>query len=262
MSDKLDVSLDDILKARRADRAPRGRRGVRHVRGGNRPAPSNAKTSAKAANPTTRIQKSTRANTKAATGTSGGNAESKIIVSNLPGDVTETQIKDYFTKSVGPVKKVTLTYGPNGVSRGICTIVFSKAGSAAQAAESINGLQVDKRPMKVEVIVGASQAPAAAPAKSLGDRIAKPKSATNTAKAQPKSANARTGAGAKNRGGRGGRKANQGNRPKPKTADELDAEMTDYFGGANGANGATETDGAAVQTNGVNGGDIVEDEIQ
>jgi len=80
-----------------------------------------------------------------------------------------------------------LTYGPTGRSRGTATIIFSKAGSAAQAARELNGVKVDNRAMKVrhalhqlntgpitdstqiEVVVGATSVPAA---KSLGDRIA------------------------------------------------------------------------------------------
>ena len=44
--------------------------------------------------------------------------------------------------------------------------------------------------------------------------------------------------------GRGGRRGRNAGRAKPKTADELDAEMTDYFD-TNAANGAG-TDGAAT----------------
>lgn len=45
-----------------------------------------------------------------------------------------------------------LTYGPNGVSRGIATIIFSKPGSANDALVQLNGMLVDKRPMKVKLI--------------------------------------------------------------------------------------------------------------
>ena len=80
-----------------------------------------------------------------------------------------------------------LTYGPNGVSRGVATIIFSKPGSAQDALQQLNGVLVDKRPMKVsfqliqirpcltyrqvEIVVNAASA-TAAPAKGLGDRIA------------------------------------------------------------------------------------------
>ena len=49
-----------------------------------------------------------------------------------------------------------LTYGPNGVSRGIATIIFSKAGSANDALVQLNGMLVDKRPMKVKLAEAAS----------------------------------------------------------------------------------------------------------
>lgn len=58
-------------------------------------------------------------------------------------------VQDYFSKSVGAVKKVMLTYGPTGRSRGTATIVFAKPGSAAQAAHELNGVKVDNRAMKV-----------------------------------------------------------------------------------------------------------------
>ncbi len=45
--------------------------------------------------------------------------------------------------------------------------------------------------------------------------------------------------------GRGVRRGRNAGRAKPKTADELDAEMVDYFG-ATGTNGAAGTDGAFV----------------
>jgi THO complex subunit 4 len=42
-----------------------------------------------------------------------------------------------------------LTYNQNGTSRGIATIIFGKADTAAKAAKDLNGLLVDGRPMKV-----------------------------------------------------------------------------------------------------------------
>ena len=42
-----------------------------------------------------------------------------------------------------------LTYGPNGTSRGVATIIFSKPGDANNALTQLNGMLVDKRPMKV-----------------------------------------------------------------------------------------------------------------
>lgn len=159
------------------------------------------------------------------------------------------------------MKRANITYGPNGVSRGIATIVFTKPGSANDALVKLNGLLVDKRPMKIEVVLDASRAPPPAPVRGLGERIAQPKS-------QPKPATAvkaTNGVVSRGRGrGRGVRRGRNAGRGKPKTADELDAEMVDYFD-ASGANGAGGADGAT--TNGAtqpatNGGqDLGMDEI-
>lgn len=42
-----------------------------------------------------------------------------------------------------------LTYNQNGTSRGIASIIFAKADTAAKAAKELNGLLVDGRPIKV-----------------------------------------------------------------------------------------------------------------
>lgn len=82
-----------------------------------------------------------------------------------------------------------LTYGPNGVSRGIATIIFSKPGGASDALVKLNGMLVDKKPMKarhlrlprltirltpyqIEVVLDATRAPPPPPIKGLSDRIA------------------------------------------------------------------------------------------
>ncbi|TKA80930.1 hypothetical protein B0A49_00943 [Cryomyces minteri] len=268
MAGKLDKSLDDILKGRRQS--------ARRPRGG-RPSTGTTKAHTATAAPVGGVKKTTRSAKPAGkatvpTGPSSGTGESKIIVSNLPEDVEETQIKDYFGNTIGPVKKVLLTYGPNGRSRGVATIIFVRPASAAEAAKTLDGVKVDNRAMKIEVVVGAKDAPALPPAKGLGDRIAQSKPA---AKAQPKPANAAkasTGGTTASARGRGGRKATRGGRnpgrAKPKTAEELDAEMQDYF--VSGTDGVNATEGGATTTNNetttqsaaVNGGDVgMDDEI-
>ncbi|KAL9012386.1 MAG: hypothetical protein Q9173_002840, partial [Seirophora scorigena] len=221
MSAKLDMALDDVVMTERTARR-RGRSGRRVATAGR-----------KATAPVGGIQKNTKA-TKGPmkpvipNGLASGGRESKIIVSNLPADVTEKNVKDYFSDTIGPVKRVTISYGPNGVNKGIVTIVFAKPDSAAKALETLNGVQVDKRPMKIEVVLDAAKAVAVVPSKGLSDRITAgkaPKPAT-AAKAVTDSSATR-GRGTRGRGtGRRGRNAG---RSKPKTADELDAEMADYF---------------------------------
>lgn len=122
--------------------------------------------------------------------------------------------------------------------------------------------------VKLEVVVAANQAPVPNPPKALGDRITyvlpggNSGDDTNTNRYRSsKSAAGKTQTKAKNVGKAGkvgrrqnvrqngrpdGRGRNPG-RPKPKTTEELDAEMTDYFGdsGAVGevGNGVTQANG-------------------
>jgi len=149
------------------------------------------------------------------------------------------------------------------VSRGTATVIFNKPGSANDAATRLNGLLVDKRPMKIEVIVNAKQVPPPAPVKGLSERIAQPK-------AQPKPATAAKANAdrASTRGGRGrgrGRRGQNAGRGKPKTAEELDAEMVDYFGtDAGNGTAAASTDATAngaAQPAAANGDTGMDDEI-
>ncbi|KAL4802176.1 hypothetical protein BDV18DRAFT_164349 [Aspergillus unguis] len=228
MSAKLDKSLDEILVNRR--QGTRQRRRATRTKAANAAVPVGG---------VKKSQKSAKPAGKAVQNGHPASTESKIMVSGLPSDVNEANIKEYFTKSAGPVKRVMLTYNQNGTSRGIASIVFSKPDTAAKAAKDLNGLLVDGRPMKIEVIVDASHAPAVPAPKPLGDRVAQGKS-------QPKPAtNAKPDAAARGRGRRRGRAGGRAGRPKPKTAEELDAEMVDYFNTPN-ENGAAADNNAAA----------------
>ncbi|TAQ85123.1 hypothetical protein B7494_g6540 [Chlorociboria aeruginascens] len=237
MSGNLDRSLDEILATSRASSkrgsGPRGRGRPRRAHAARtQPAPAGG------------IKK----NTKSAKGVvklipkgPGGN-ESKILVSNLPKDVTDKLLKEYLESAVvpyaGPVKKHTVENGPGGSK---ATIIFARSTGATDASDRLDGLLIDGRPLKVEVMLTAKQAAAViAPAKSLSERIAAPKSKPKSA-ATTKTASTRGKArGTRTRGGRTAR-------PAKKTAEELDSEMADYFGGAGAEN---PTGGAAQPTNG------------
>jgi len=252
MSSKLDQSLEEIAGTRRGGGARRGGR-----RGGKPAAPVAGGVTKRT------VTRAPKPATQTVTPALPSRGESKIIVSNLPEDVNEQQIKDYFSTTVGTVKKVLLNYNKSGRSVGVATIIFSQATSAAEAAKAYDGVKVDGRPMRIEVILGAKFAPAPPPVKTLSDRISGAKNTPKNAGGKPKNAAAapkpaaaaagngaaRGGAGrgrGRGRGGRGG-----GARPK-KTAQELDAEMQDYFEPANGAAAAPATNGAApaAATNG------------
>ena len=167
---------------------------------------------------------------------------------------TKPPRKEYFQSSVGQVKKVELSYGPGGNSRGIAQVTFHHADGATKAFSTLNGLLIDNKPVKVEVII--ANADLIPQPKSLGQRISQPK-------AQPKSAaavkhNAATGkaGAAAGKGPKKGPKKGKSVRPAKKTQEELDSEMTDYFNSANNENATSGAPAAAA------GGDApMEDEI-
>ncbi|EGX88497.1 RNA annealing protein Yra1, putative [Cordyceps militaris CM01] len=242
MSGKLDKPLDDIVSARR--KSAGSRRSQRGAAG--RPTAGIQK-----AKPTARNIAGKPAQGKA----TGPQGESKVIVSNLPKDVSEQQIKEYFVQSVGPIKRVELSYGPNSQSRGIANVIFHKPDGASRAFQKLNGLLVDGRPIKIEIVVGAAQADKVIPrVKTLAERSSQPKAQPRSAAAGKQINNAgKDGAKGKAGKGRRGRDA----RPAKKTATELDADMDNYM-----ADSSTNTAAAApAAAPAANGDSAMADEI-
>ncbi|KAK6362220.1 hypothetical protein TWF730_005916 [Orbilia blumenaviensis] len=234
MTSNLDRSLDEILKDKKGE-ARRNNKRAGPV-GGIRKRSARIEQNKKKAAATAPSGPAKKSDNK-----KEGN-DTKIQVSNLPLDVNESMLREYFTNVVGSIKKCNLNYKANGQSAGIATIEFNKPGHANVAFEKFNGRLVDNRPMKVEIIVDPTKV-------SFADRVsaparpapkATPKPATNKPKqvtvggraGGPGGRNARGG-----RGGRGGRKAASGSGVKrtPKTVEELDQDMTDYYKGAENA---------------------------
>ncbi|KAK5085614.1 RNA-binding RNA annealing protein [Lithohypha guttulata] len=151
-----------------------------------------------------------------------GPRNSKILVSRLPHDVNETQIKEYFGKSVGPIKKVSVHYNELGVE-----VVFDASNVPAAPSLAERVAYANPKPGKSDPLTKTSANSKAHP------------------KAQPKSVTAKK-VDNKNKkvvGKDKPAKKAKNARPKPKTAEELDAEMTDYW---NGSNAAATTEGAAT----------------
>jgi THO complex subunit 4 len=201
MATELDRTLDEILKRRsRASRIAKKKSGK----------------SAVALKDTARAAAS--AKSRSASVAANLDGTSKIIVSNLPSDITDHQVRDYFSRTVAPAKSVMLAYDRNGRSLGTATIVFKAPRAAEMAFKAFNGRQIDgKRKLKVEVV--------AAEGNPLDKRIAVPAFAVAQAAKTAKSTKKAT----KKHKSKAQSKAKSENRPL-KSVEELDAEMEDYFG--------------------------------
>ncbi|WFD44361.1 RNA-binding RNA annealing protein [Malassezia psittaci] len=144
---------------------------------------------------------------------------SKVIVSNLPIDVSEAQVKvciycgttnvqELFSTTIGPLRRALMSYKANGQSTGVCTVEFQRAEDANRAYAQYNNRLIDsKRPLKIEVVVD--------PAAATSAQAAKPQAANKVSKKKAAKA-------------RGNKQA--GGQPKktPTTFEDLDAEMEEY----------------------------------
>ncbi|KXN92128.1 mRNA export protein mlo3 [Leucoagaricus sp. SymC.cos] len=124
-----------IISSNKPRRRPNSRRGAARaqVLGKSATAPATRARVAAAAAAT---------KTGAAAQTVPTNAD-KIIVSNLPADVNEAQIKELFASTVGPTKEVNLSYDASGRSKGVAAVTFSKKGDANKAYQQYHNRLID-----------------------------------------------------------------------------------------------------------------------
>ncbi|KAF3925760.1 hypothetical protein ABW20_dc0100742 [Dactylellina cionopaga] len=234
MGSNLDRSLDEILddkkKARRSTQKAGPVGGVR-----KRSARIEQKKRAAPAAPSAPAKKADKKE----------KTDTKIQVSNLPLDVNESMLRDYFTNIVGSIKKCQLVYKANGQSAGIATIEFAKPGHANIAFEQFNGRLVDNRPMKVEIIVDPTKVslatrisgpPKAAPKPTPKPAGGKPKPVTANGRSNGPAGRKDAGRGrGRGRGGRHGASGSGGAKRTTKTVEQLDQEMADYYKGSESA---------------------------
>ncbi|KAL0959671.1 hypothetical protein HGRIS_011370 [Hohenbuehelia grisea] len=144
----MDKSLDDII----ATRPRNGRRGSSRRGAGGRAQILGTNAPASPAERARAGPKTPKAAAPAAASTT--NAVEKIMVSNLPQDVNEAQVKELFHATVGPVRNVTLHYDASGRSKGIAAVQFTRKGDGHKAFQQYNSRLIDgKRPMRIEILV-------------------------------------------------------------------------------------------------------------
>ncbi|XP_065865841.1 THO complex subunit 4A [Euphorbia lathyris] len=177
MSSALDMSLDDIIKNNKKSGSGNSRGRGRATgsgptrrftnRGANRAAPY---TATKA--PETAWQHDMFADQgmgfqgQAAGRASAIETGTKLYISNLDYGVSNEDIKELFSE-VGDLKRYSIHYDRSGRSKGTAEVVFSRRTDGLAAVKRYNNVQLDGKPMKIE-IVGTNIATAAAPATTNG----------------------------------------------------------------------------------------------
>lgn len=147
----------------------------------------------------------------------------KLYVSNLDYGVSNDDIKELFSE-VGDLKRYSIHYDRSGRSKGTAEVVFSRRQDAQEAVKRYNNVQLDGKPMKIEVVGTNIGAPAMPPFANASFR---------NSNGVPRSGQGRGGALGRIRGGGEGRGFGRGRgrgrgRSEKISAEDLDAELEKY----------------------------------
>ncbi|KAK9075809.1 hypothetical protein SSX86_004138 [Deinandra increscens subsp. villosa] len=153
----------------------------------------------------------------------------RLYVSNLDYGVSNEDIKELFSE-VGDLKKYSINYDRSGRSKGTAEIMFSRQQDALAAVKRYNNVQLDGKPMKVEIVGINLVAPVGGPPlanNSIGYMNGYPRGGQgrNGGFGRPR------GAGVAGRGFAGagrGRGRGRGGPGEKISADDLDADLEKY----------------------------------
>ncbi|KQJ92708.1 THO complex subunit 4B isoform X2 [Brachypodium distachyon] len=277
MADSLDMSLDDLISKNKSSssqsQSRRGRRNQASPSATGGPAPTGRRFHARAATapyhqlafhhnqvPPAYAYAAAQAQAMpmlAPPPPSGVETGTKLYISNLDYNVSNEDIKELFSE-VGDLKRYSINYDKSGRSKGTAEVVFARRSDALAALKRYNNVQLDGKPMQIEVIGTNIEAPAPAiftintpalgigsfdfPSKSVlgrGGGRGWPRGGGEGGRGWPRGESeggrgwprGGGGFGGRGRGGRGavGRGQGRGGRgSQPVSADDLDADLDKY----------------------------------
>ena len=242
MVDKIDMSLDDIIKSNRGNRrgggGKRGGRGAIRAGGGRRGGGNFRRTSGGVqrgrnrggiARPYTRGDVNSawkhdlfegygpRKVAAARSLVQSSLGPTKLMVSNLDFGVSDSDIQELFAE-FGPLKSAAVHYDRSGRSLGTADVIFERRADAIKAMKQYHGVPLDGRAMNIQLTTSEI------PSVTRGNRLGQ-----NRFQNRNQSPRRGGGGGGKGRPGRGRGRGTARNQKKPApTAEELDAELDAY----------------------------------
>ncbi|KAF5300232.1 hypothetical protein FQR65_LT09186 [Abscondita terminalis] len=241
MVDKIDMSLDDIIKSNRGSR--RGGGGKRGGRGGiraggarrgggnfrrNSGGVQRGRNRGGIARPYTRGDVNSawkhdlfegygqRKVAAARSLVQSNLGPTKLMVSNLDFGVSDSDIQELFAE-FGPLKSAAVHYDRSGRSLGTADVIFDRRADAIKAMKQYHGVPLDGRAMNIQLTTSEI------PSVTRGNRLGQPRFQNRNQSPR------RGGGGGKGRPGRGrGRGTGRTQKKAAPTAEELDAELDAY----------------------------------
>ncbi|KAL0463399.1 UNVERIFIED_CONTAM: THO complex subunitD [Sesamum latifolium] len=256
----LDMSLDDMIKNRRSNN--RGGRGDGRPRRGKGPGVSSRggrPFGAPRRNPLGSIRRTKNLpwqnglfeDSLKAAGLSGLETGTRLYISNLEVGVTNEDIRELFSE-IGELVRYGIHFDKNARPSGSAEVVFARRSDAFQALKRYNNVQLDGKPMKIEIIGANAETPVSARVNVVGGANGKKRTvviAPGPGRSRGGFASANRGSAQRGRGGssnvRGGGRGRGGSRggggggrgrggaqwrkkTVEKSADELDKELENY----------------------------------
>ncbi|KAK4709624.1 hypothetical protein R3W88_030549 [Solanum pinnatisectum] len=165
-------------------------------------------------------------------GQAGGRASSietgtKLYISNLDYGVSNEDIKELFSE-IGDLKRYAVHYDRSGRSKGTAEVVFSRRQDALAGVKRFNNVQLDGKPMKIEIVgtnIVTPTAPFSNGAFGFGDTNGAPRSGQVRGGGFQRS----WGARGRGHGFRGGNRGwGRGGRGEKVSAEDLDVDLMKY----------------------------------
>eukprot|EP00096_Caligus_rogercresseyi_P016602 TRINITY_DN932_c0_g1_i1.p1 TRINITY_DN932_c0_g1~~TRINITY_DN932_c0_g1_i1.p1 ORF type:complete len:268 (+),score=96.73 TRINITY_DN932_c0_g1_i1:76-804(+) len=237
MADKIDMSLDDIIKKNR-----RGgpRRGVGGRGGGGRGGGGRGGRGGRAMSRGGRGKAPSSRGSRGGSGkwshdkyeggarrggVSTGSGPVKLVVENLDFGVSDSDIQELFSE-FGRLKAAAVHYDRSGRSLGTADVIFERKSDAVKAMKQYNGVPLDGRAMTIQMATSdfiaskpAGGAPRAKGGPQPGGGKGSPRRRSNGGRVTKVS----RGAGGGRRGGKQG-----GKRSPVPTAEDLDKQLDSY----------------------------------
>ncbi|KAK3039313.1 hypothetical protein RJ639_028713 [Escallonia herrerae] len=102
-----------------------------------------------------------------AAGIPGFENGTRLYVSNLDIGVTNEDIRELFSE-IGELKRFAVHYDKNGRPSGSAEVLFARRSDAFQALKRYNNVQLDGKPMKIEIVGANSDVPVSARVNVVG----------------------------------------------------------------------------------------------